>query len=170
VQTIAKFGGAVLVGFLVYLIPIGGRGPGSGGGIGGKEGSGKDAKKETVEKKSPDIDSTKPEEAEPEILWIRVLGGNDVKEDDDHYYRVVRKGKLIGPPLTEKAVRKLIKGRLKNGPPIERIMIQLDEDKSVLETNPVVRDLKKTCRELVGRRKVRTEKMTGNDRPKTTPK
>jgi hypothetical protein len=157
VQTVARLGGAVLAGFLAYyLIKIG---PGWGGGTGDGDGDGNGRKKradrEVVKKDSNtkrDRDIHGPQPREPEIVTIRVLGGNDVKQAD-HYYQM----ELDGRPeqLTDKGVERALKEFLKNGRKIKRIDILLDKEKSVLPTNPVVTDLEKLCQKFAPN-KVRT--------------
>ncbi len=145
VALVSRFVGAFVLGFLIYLIPIGGGqgGGGTGGGRGAGLGPGKDnPSTKDRGKPRPDKDRTtaktprKTEEPPPHVLAVQILGGAAVKQD--RYYRVKMDGKAVD--LTDEGVRKIIEEDRKQGKRLQRLEIQMDDD-SVDATSRVVTDL-----------------------------
>jgi hypothetical protein len=163
-QTVARFGSAFLVGYLVYLIPLslGGSGEfGWGGGTGSNKGKGADggetASKDARKKKKidpredeTDHDRKKVEPVQPDVLLIRVLGGKAVK--GDRFYQIKIAGKDTA--LSEDKVRKYL---LKEKKRIARVNILLDSE-SADEATVVVRDLVNLCKEYISSVRVIKEK------------
>jgi hypothetical protein len=152
VVSLSRLGGAALVGFIVYLLPIGlgGSGWGLGGGDGPGSGKGKgagevrtadrDRKAPADQRDRTSREKTPPEAPRPDVLSVRILGGEAVKED--RYYEVKVNGK--DTPLTVEGVRKILaEDKAKR---IKRVEIIIDPD-SVPETSPVVTELEKLARE-----------------------
>jgi hypothetical protein len=149
VQTLSRIGGAILGGFLAYLIPIGGGGSGWGWGGGegdgpgsGKKDSGQVGVKDNAAKPPKDKSATRVPPAE--TLAVTMLGGKAVK--DDRYYQVTVKGKKR--KLTEKEIRRVIvQGRRRKGPlRLRQLEIHFD-DNSVDETNLAVTALEEMAEE-----------------------
>jgi hypothetical protein len=143
VQTLSRFGGALLGGFLAYLIPLGGLGSGDGfgGGGGAFPGSGqKDRGKDTGIKDKKPRKNRPGTRAAPGTLAVYMLGGDEV--EDDRYYQVTVKGKKR--KLTAAQVRRLIVQGRKGPRRLRRLEIHFDDD-SVDETNPAVAALEQAA-------------------------
>jgi hypothetical protein len=139
VQILSKLAFAVLVGYLAYLIPIGGGGPG--GFFGGK---GKDSgdKPGTSNGDKPSTSQDKPgrnvrdQSSRDEILSVRVLGGEAVKPPNFYQATIAGQDKT----LTRDDLRKIIEQDQAGAKRYKRLEIHLDEH-SVLTNNPVVTHL-----------------------------
>jgi hypothetical protein len=145
VQTVARLGGAMLLGFLVSLIPLG---PGGGGGFGWGGGSG--AGKGGTSGKEGDKTKSRPAEKErepetspkpPEAFMIRLLGGKAVKED--RFYQVNVRGKDTA--VNDLELRKLLAAR----PELRRIRIERTDEST--DDPRVLKDLVALCKEFVAR-------------------
>jgi hypothetical protein len=145
VQTVSRFGGAVLLGFLVYLIPLGpgsggfgwgggGNGTGKGEGVSSKDGKGKprSAKKEI----KPDT-KRKPS---PDVFTIRVLGGKAV--DGDRFYQIKVDGK--DKAVNDVELRKVLERERKR---LRRIRIERTDEST--DDRRVLNDLVELCKEYV---------------------
>ncbi len=162
-QLVGRIGSALLAGYLVYLLPLGFGGSG-GFGIGGngkdkgkgsdhgeKAGKDKRDKKKTdkrVKKEEPDKKRKEP--PPPDVLNIRVLGGQAVK--DERFFQIKIGDEMKA--LTEEEVRNYL-GQVKKQ--INRVNILLDNE-SVDDTTLVVTDLVDLCKEYISSVRVVKEK------------
>jgi hypothetical protein len=145
VLTVCRLGGAVLVGYLAFLLPLGmgGRGPGPGGPGSGGVSSGQDKEKpakDRKEKEPPRQTTDRASRDERSTLVVDMLGGNAVKAGRYYLVRVPGKsGKAEALTATE------LDGLLKKLTSGTKRIVQIDiryYNNSVDETNKAVTKLK----------------------------
>jgi hypothetical protein len=158
-QTLGRVGGAFLVGWLVYLIPLGlgGSGGFGWGGDGSGNGKGRDKgglghENTSDDQKESKADSKKDQEPQSasDLLVIHVLGGAAVK--GDRFYEVKTDGKPVA--MTEKGIQNYM---VKHKKQISTVEILLDNE-SADETTLAVTGLVSLCKEYIDSVRVVKEK------------